>query len=288
MGLSLVILTGPSGSGKSTAKRALEDHGFFCVDNLPTGLVRPLLKQVMESGEVDKIALVMDTREKHFVESFPALVNELKGSQHNTNVVYLEATEEVLIRRFSETRRPHPMDEGSGLRASIRMERKLLAPLRELASQTIDSSSLTPHELRRIVADQVADQITDDYLKVECLSFGFKYGVPLTANLVFDVRFLKNPYFVPEMREKTGMDSDVKEFVLSTEDCQTLIEHVMGALKFLIPRYRTEGKKYLTVALGCTGGQHRSVAISEEISRRLTEEEIPCTVRHRDTKEPNP
>ena len=141
MSLSLVILTGPSGSGKSTAKRALEDHGFFCVDNLPTELVRPLLKQLMESGEVNKIALVMDTREKHFVESFPALVAELKGTQHNVNVVYLEATEEVLIRRFSETRRPHPMDEGNGLRASIRTECKLMAPLRELATQTIDSSS---------------------------------------------------------------------------------------------------------------------------------------------------
>ncbi len=287
MGLSLVILTGPSGSGKSTAKRAMEDHGFFCVDNLPTSLVRPLLKQLMESGEVEKIALVMDTREKHFVDSFPTLVNELKESQHTINVVYLEATEEVLIRRFSETRRPHPMDEGNGLRASIRTERKLLAPLRELAHQTIDSSNLTPHELRRIVADQVAKQTTDDYLKVECLSFGFKYGVPLTANLVFDVRFLKNPYFIPEMREKTGMDADVKEFVLSNADCQTLIAHITGALKFLIPHYKTEGKKYLTVAVGCTGGQHRSVAISEEISRQLSHEEIPCTVRHRDTKEPD-
>ncbi len=287
MSLSLVILTGPSGSGKSTAKRALEDHGFFCVDNLPTELVRPLLKQLMESGEVNKIALVMDTREKHFVESFPALVAELKGTQHNVNVVYLEATEEVLIRRFSETRRPHPMDEGNGLRASIRTERKLMAPLRELATQTIDSSSLTPHELRRIVADQISGQATENYLKVECLSFGFKYGLPLTANLVFDVRFLKNPYFNPEMREKTGMDSEVRDFVLGNNDCETLIEHIIGSLKFLIPHYKTEGKRYLTVAVGCTGGQHRSVAISEEISRRLAEEEIPSTVRHRDTKEPD-
>jgi len=218
MSLSLMILTGQSGSGKSTAKRALEDNGFFCVDNLPSALVRPLLKQLVESGEVQKIALVMDARDSNFIESFPKLIEELKTTQHNVHVVYFEATEEVLIRRFSETRRPHPMDEGKGLRASIRTERKLLAPLRELANETIESSSLTPHELRKIAANQLAGQASKDYLKVECLSFGFKYGVPLTANLVFDVRFLKNPYFVPEMREHTGLNQDVKEYVLGTED----------------------------------------------------------------------
>ncbi|MBT6176384.1 MAG: RNase adapter RapZ [Deltaproteobacteria bacterium] len=286
MSLSLMILTGQSGSGKSTAKRALEDNGYFCVDNLPSALVRPLLKQLVESGEVQKIALVMDARDSSFIESFPKLIEELKTTQHNVHVVYFEATEEVLIRRFSETRRPHPMDEGKGLRASIRTERKLLAPLRELANETIESSSLTPHELRKIAANQLAGQASKDYLKVECLSFGFKYGVPLTANLVFDVRFLKNPYFVPEMRERTGLNQDVKEYVLGTEDCQSLLEHIMGALRFLVPRYQNEGKRYLTVAIGCTGGQHRSVAISEEISRRLQLEKIPSTVRHRDTKEP--
>ena len=178
------------------------------------------------------------------------------------------------------------MDAGKGLRASIRTERKLLAPLRELANETIESSSLTPHELRKIVANQLAGQASKDYLKVECLSFGFKYGVPLTANLVFDVRFLKNPYFVPEMRERTGMNEDVRDYVLGTEDCQSLLEHIMNALQFLVPRYQNEGKRYLTVAIGCTGGQHRSVAITEEISQRLELEKIPSTVRHRDTKEP--
>ena len=285
MSLSLIILTGQSGSGKSTAKRALEDNGYFCVDNLPSALVRPLLKQWVDSGEVHKIALVMDTRDSSFIESFPALIEELKTTQHNVHVVYFEATEEVLIRRFSETRRPHPMDTGKGLRASIRTERKLLAPLRELANETIESSSLTPHELRKIVANQLAGQASKDYLKVECLSFGFKYGVPLTANVVFDVRFLKNPYFVPEMRERTGMNEDVRDYVLGTEDCQSLLEHIMNALKFLVPRYQNEGKRYLTVAIGCTGGQHRSVAITEEISQRLELEKIPSTVRHRDTKE---
>ena len=285
MSLSLIILTGQSGSGKSTAKRALEDNGYFCVDNLPSALVRPLLKRWVDSGEVHKIALVMDTRDSSFIESFPALIEELKTTQHNVHVVYFEATEEVLIRRFSETRRPHPMDTGKGLRASIRTERKLLAPLRELANETIESSSLTPHELRKIVANQLAGQASKDYLKVECLSFGFKYGVPLTANLVFDVRFLKNPYFVPEMRERTGMNKDVRDYVLGTEDCQSLLEHIMNALKFLVPRYQNEGKRYLTVAIGCTGGQHRSVAITEEISQRLELEKIPSTVRHRDTKE---
>ena len=286
MSLSFIILTGQSGSGKSTAKRSLEDNGYFCVDNLPTALVRPLLKQLVDSGEVQKVALVMDARDSNFIESFPKLIKELKTTQHNVHVVYFEATEEVLIRRFSETRRPHPMDEGKGLRASIRTERKLLAPLREFANETIESSSLTPHELRKIGAEQLAGQATKDYLKVECLSFGFKYGVPLTANLVFDVRFLKNPYFVPEMREQTGMHQEVKDYVLDTEDCQTLLEHIMGALQFLVPRYETEGKRYLTVAIGCTGGQHRSVAITEEISQRLQLEKIPSTVRHRDTKEP--
>lgn len=286
MSLSLLILTGQSGSGKSTTKRSLEDNGYFCVDNLPSALVRPLLKQLVDSGEVHKIALVMDARDSGFIESFPKLIEELKTTQHNVHVVYFEATEEVLIRRFSETRRPHPIDEGKGLRASIRTERQLLAPLRELANETIESSSLTPHELRKIVANQLAGQAAKDYLKVECLSFGFKYGVPLTANLVFDVRFLKNPYFIPEMREQTGMSKDVKNYVLSTEDCQSLLEHIMRTLQFLVPRYQTEGKRYLTVAIGCTGGQHRSVAITEEISQRLQLDKIPSTVRHRDTKEP--
>jgi UPF0042 nucleotide-binding protein len=286
MSLSLLILTGQSGSGKSTAKRSLEDNGYFCVDNLPSALVRPLLKQLVDSGEVHKIALVMDARDSGFIESFPKLIEELKTTQHNVHVVYFEATEEVLIRRFSETRRPHPIDEGKGLRASIRTERQLLAPLRELANETIESSSLTPHELRKIVANQLAGQAAKDYLKVECLSFGFKYGVPLTANLVFDVRFLKNPYFIPEMREQTGMSKDVKDYVLTTEDCQSLLEHIMRTLQFLVPRYQTEGKRYLTVAIGCTGGQHRSVAITEEISQRLQLDKIPSTVRHRDTKEP--
>jgi len=286
MSLSLVILTGQSGSGKSTAKRALEDNGFFCVDNLPTALVRTLLHQLVDSGKVHKIGLVMDTRESSFIDTFPQLIEELKTTQHNVHVVYFEATEEVLIRRFSETRRPHPMDDGAGLRAAIRNERKLLAPLRELAHETIESSSLTPHELRKIVADQIAGQASEDYLKVECLSFGFKYGVPLTANVVFDVRFLKNPYFIPEMREKNGMDDDVKNFVLENEDCQELLGHILNSLKFLVPRYKTEGKRYLTLAIGCTGGQHRSVAITEEISNRLKLAQIPSTIRHRDTKEP--
>ena len=288
MSLSVVILTGQAGSGKSTAKLALEDSGYFCVDNLPTTLVRKLFNEVEKSEEIDKICLVMDTRESHFIDQFPALISDLQTTEHGVHVVYLEATEEVLIRRFSETRRPHPLDAGSGLRASIRQERKVLAPLRELAHETIDSSALTPHELRRIVSDQIAGQAAENYLKVECLSFGFKYGVPLTANLVFDVRFLKNPYFIPEMRQKSGLDTDVQEFVLQSSDCQTLIGHILSSLEFLVPRYREEGKRYLTVAIGCTGGQHRSVAIATELSQRLKNTQIPCTVRHRDTKEFHP
>ena len=183
--LSLTILTGQAGSGKSTAKRALEDSGFFCVDNIPANLVEPLVNLLENNSEETLLCLVMDLRESHFADGFPSLLKNLRSHGYNVRVAYFEATEEFLVRRFSETRRPHPLDEGGGLRASIRREHELLAQLRELADDTIDTSGLTPHDLRALVSERLASDGTDD-IQVEILSFGFKFGLPLTSNLVFD------------------------------------------------------------------------------------------------------
>ncbi len=282
--LSLTILTGQAGSGKSTAKRALEDCGFFCVDNIPANLVEPLVSLLENNSEETLLGLVMDLRESHFTEGFPGLLTKLRSNGYTVRVAYLEATEEFLVRRFSETRRPHPLDDGGGLRDSIRREHQRLSPLRELADETIDTSGLTPHQLRALVSKQLATSDSGDDIQIEVLSFGFKYGLPLASNLVFDVRFLANPYFVPELRERTGMERVVRDFVLEAEGSIELLDRLSGMLEFLMPQYKKEGKHYLTVAIGCTGGQHRSVTIAHELHHRLATNGVRCNLRHRDVE----
>lgn len=288
MALSLIIVTGQSGSGKSTAIRALEDHGTFCVDNIPTGLVDRLVEMVADDAGVDRVALVMDVRSPRFAEQAPALVQRLRAGRHPLRVVYLEATEPALVRRYSETRRRHPLDDGSGLRSAIARERNILSPLRELADDTLNTANMSPHELRARVVEQIVNVRPGDTLKIALLSFGFKHGLPLDVDMVLDVRFLPNPYFRDNLRALSGLDEQVRRYVLESEDGAVFLEKAEAFLSYLIPRYQHEGRQYLTVGVGCTGGQHRSVAIAEALAAGLARRGIAVDRRHRDVKEPQP
>jgi UPF0042 nucleotide-binding protein len=279
---SVLILTGQSGSGKSTAIRTLEDHGFFCVDNMPTSLVEQLVETLFAEGSCSRLALVMDIRERSFLTQAPALIARLRAAPTPLRMIFLEAKEEVMIRRYSETRRLHPLDRGLGLRDALAAERALLAPLRELADEALDTSHMSPHRLRQTVASQIAGISSDAALRIGLLSFGFKHGVPLEADIVLDVRFLPNPYFVAELREQTGEVQAVSQYVLQAAEAQTFLQHSLDFLRFLVPQYQREGKRYLTVALGCTGGKHRSVAMVIEIAARLQALGMAASLRHRD------
>lgn len=282
MARSIVILTGQSGSGKSAAIRALEDNGYFCVDNIPTGLAEKLIESMTAEEATHNLALVMDVRSPAFAARAPALVRRLRDGAEPARVVYLEAREDVLIRRYSETRRRHPLDDGDGLRKAIADEREILAPLRELADDTIDTSEMSPHDLRDRVLAQILKVSPGDDLRLAIISFGFKHGLPLEADTVFDVRFLPNPYFEASLRDLTGLDARVREYVFQSGEAEELLRRARGFLDFLIPRYQREGKRYLTVAIGCTGGQHRSVAIASALAERLQEAGTAVDVRHRD------
>lgn len=284
MSLSITILTGQSGSGKSTAIRALEDSGHYCVDNMPTALVEDLVGIVASDPSCAQLALVMDIRERHFLSEAPALVQRLRKGPYAVRLIFLEAQEEIVLRRYSETRRLHPLDRGRGLRAAVEEERSVLAPLRELADEAIDTTGMSPHVLRAKVSVQIAGVKASDALRVGIMSFGFKYGIPMEADMVLDVRFLPNPYFVPTMRERTGLQDDVRDYVLSLPETQTFIEHTLSFCTFLLPQYQQEGKRYFTLAIGCTGGRHRSVAIAERIRERLLQTVPIVDCRHRDVK----
>ena len=281
MGLSILLVTGQSGSGKSTTVRTLEDHGYFCVDNMPVALVEELVRVLKAEGTIERLALVMDVRERRFIEEGPRLVARLRRGGTAVRVVYLDAKEEAIIRRYSETRRGHPLDDGCGLRVAIGREREILSPLRELADETLDTSLMSPHELRSRIVAQIANNEQHEGLRVALLSFGFKNGLPAEADVVLDVRFLPNPYFEPGMRERTGVDEDVARYALGSSDAESFLTRSASFLSFLIPHYQREGKRYLTVAIGCTGGRHRSVAVVRELARRLSPE-VSVDVRHRD------
>ncbi len=283
MALSVLLLTGQSGSGKSTALRALEDHGHFCVDNVPTAIAGSLVEHLREEGMVERLVLVMDIRDRHFIQEAPRLVRRLRDGGIAIRVIYLDAREEALIRRYSETRRRHPLDYGYGLRHAIAHEREVLEPLRELADDTLDTTSSSPHVLRaRII--ELFGEAAPEGLRLTVLSFGFKFGLPAEADIVLDVRFLPNPYFEAALREKTGLDDDVSHYAIGHPEGQSFIDDAAGFLSRLIPQYEREGKCYLTVAVGCTGGQHRSVAVGRALAERLAEL-AHVDLRHRDIQE---
>ena len=283
-----VVVTGLSGAGKSHAIRALEDLGYFCVDNLPIALI-PTFADLTLSGRNDlqRAAVVVDIREGRELARFPATYRRVKRRlAGKVRLVFLEADDASLVRRFSETRRPHPLAGDRSVTAGIAEERRRLEPIRALADQILDTSAMTVHELRRRIHASTGGPAARRDLVVTVASFGFRHGVPEDADLVFDVRFLPNPHFVPSLRRSSGRNEKVARYVLRRPATRRFLELTERLLKFLVPQYVAEGKTYLTIAIGCTGGRHRSVAIAEALGRRLRRmKDIQLRVRHRDVSE---
>jgi UPF0042 nucleotide-binding protein len=267
-GSRFIVVTGLSGAGKSQAIRALEDLGFFCVDNLPVALIPTFADLASSRGAVTRAAVVIDVREGKTLGQLPRTYAKLKRREDlNPRLIFLEADDTMLLRRFSETRRPHPLAKTRSPKEGLREERRLLAPIKKLADTVIDTSQLTVHDLRRAVVAFATGSTEPSPMTVT--SFSFRRGVPLEADLVFDVRFLKNPHFVPSLRPLTGQDRRVAKYVLTQAGARKFLRLTTDLLRFLLPQYTAEGKSYLTVAIGWTGGQHRSVAMAEELARKL-------------------
>jgi UPF0042 nucleotide-binding protein len=280
-GTELVVITGMSGSGKGSVLKVFEDLGFYAVDNLPVDLISSFADLVQQSREIQKAALVLDVREGAGLEKLPAILKEVK-KRVPTRVLFLEACDEVLQRRFSETRRPHPMGNHAPVKASILAERKRINPIAALADETIDTSKFNVHELRAHIEKRFHREEKRRHIMVSTVSFGFRNGVPEDADLVFDVRFLPNPHFIPEFRPLTGKDKKVAKYVRSFPQTQQFIDKTVEMLKFLLPHYIHEGKSYLTIAFGCTGGQHRSVMMTEELAKLLRKAGYDVKAIHRD------
>ncbi|HWO18744.1 MAG TPA: RNase adapter RapZ [Kofleriaceae bacterium] len=274
--MQIVFVTGLSGAGKSTALRALEDSEFTCVDNIPVPLVAPLVEHLAHEGR-DKLAIAIDSRQRRNLSAWQGTLGKLRGGGHRLEVMFLDASDEVLLRRYSETRRRHPLS-GDDLSEGVRRDREVMAELR-VGAAVVDTSNLNMHQLKAIIQDRYGGT---GKLAVTLLSFGFKHGLPLEFNLVFDVRFLPNPYFEPTLTHMDGRDPEVARFVLGPDGLE-LVQKVEGLLRFTLPQFQKEGKLYVTICVGCTGGQHRSVAIVEELRRRLGGE-YDIMVRHRDVE----
>lgn len=278
----LVVITGLSGSGKGSALKSFEDLGYYCVDNLPVGLIPRFADMCAAHGSrIRRAAVVVDIREGESVSQLPVTYQRLGRDGLKVALLFLEASDEALIHRFEETRRPHPLGRNLPVREGIRLERSLLKPMRHLADTVIDTSRMNVHELRQLIQDRFGGRRRKTML-VSVLSFGFKYGVPHDADLVFDVRFLPNPNFVTGLREKSGIDPEVREYVESQALTREFISRISDLLLFLLPNYVREGKSYLTIAIGCTGGRHRSVALAEHLGDFLDEEGFKTKVVHRD------
>ena len=280
---SLLVITGMSGAGKTLALHALEDAGYFCVDNLPPRLLPTLVDLCSQSRQpIAKVALVADVRGGEFFRDLTDAIGRLRSENYEVRIFFLEASDEILVQRYKETRRRHPLsNDGRDLLQAIQLEREQLAEIRELADEVIDTSGLTPQQLRDEILRrlQLGDGTT---MQVKVVSFGFKYGVPVDADLVFDVRFLPNPNYDPALRPFTGQDERVKEFVLNQSETKEFLSRLKVLLEFTLPLYRREGKSYLTIAVGCTGGRHRSVTLAEAIAEIVKANGFVCTVVHRD------
>jgi len=280
-GRRMVLLTGLSGSGKGSVLRAFEDLGYYCVDNLPVDLIPNFAGRFRRGiGEFERAALMVDAREGEMLRRLPEIYRQLRKLQ-NVTLVFLDAGDEALVRRFNETRRPHPLDRGAGVRDAVRRERQLMAPIRKMADVVLDTTRFNVHELREFIIERFL-RAERQPLLVSVLSFGFRYGVPQDADLVFDVRFLPNPHFVPRFRPFSGSDARVARYIHSFPQTRRFLKQVTALLKFLLPYYIREGKSYLTIAFGCTGGRHRSVAIAESVARALHKGGPAVRVAHRD------
>lgn len=275
----VLIISGLSGSGKTVALRAVEDTDFFCVDNLPVSLIGLLITQISGQTDTRKIAISVDIREKAFLSHLGGILIALR-KKYRFEILFLEAETDVLIRRFKETRRPHPL--GGDIETAVAAERKILEPLKENADRIIDTSALSPHQLRKLVSTMYDSGTKQKELSVSLISFGFKYGVSQNIDLLFDVRFLPNPHFIPALRDLNGTDRKVADFVLAHGETRAFIQKVTDLLNFLMPLYIKEGKSYLSIAFGCTGGKHRSPAIAEEIAGHIRKKNIDLNVIHRD------
>ncbi len=281
--LRVVIITGLSGSGKSTALRALEDIGFFCVDNLPVVLLPKFLDiTIVSSPKIDRVAMVMDLREKSFLEKYCRIFGKLKERGFKIEILFLEASDDTLLRRFSETRRNHPLSEKGSIIDGIMLEKEKLLPLRKMAERIIDTSSANVHQLKDIVQRYFLPSSEYKRMIISISSFGYRYGLPADADLVFDVRFLPNPYFVEELKEHDGHNSEVTKFVLKNRESKNFLLKILDLLSMLIPLYDKEGKARLNIAIGCTGGRHRSVVMANELSSRLSKMKYRIYLNHRD------
>jgi len=279
----LVVITGMSGSGKASVLKAFEDMGYYSVDNMPIDLVPRFVDMTLHSSEIERTALVVDIREGHGLERLPKILDEVR-SKLKVRVIFLETSDEALVRRFSETRRPHPLGTKQTVKAAIQLERRILAPIRAKAEIVVDTSKFTVHELRAHIIERFQEATPGKSIFISAVSFGYRKGVPDDADLVFDVRFLPNPHFIPELRPFTGTHPKVAKYVMSFPQTREFIKRIADLLVYLLPHYIREGKSYLTVGFGCTGGQHRSVLIAEEMQKALANAGYQVKVQHRDAK----
>ncbi len=282
--MEFVVVTGLSGAGKTQAMHSMEDIGFFCVDNLPPALIPVFYDLCVKSdGAMGRVAVVTDTRGGELFKSFFTAMEALKMEEKPYKLLFLDASDPILVRRFKETRRRHPLSEelGGSLEQAVRLEREMLAPMRESADFVIDTSGYSPAQLKGRVAELFLTSPADS-LYVHAISFGFKFGIPMEADLVFDVRCLPNPFYDPELRPKTGLDPDVRDYVMENDECRGFVERYTNMLDYLLPLYRKEGKSQLVVAVGCTGGHHRSVALAQFTCDYCNGKGVKASVTHRD------
>ena len=281
--LKLVVISGLSGSGKSHALKCFEDVGHFCIDNLPPALLPTFVELChQQGGEIKNVALGIDVRERVFFSDLIGILERVQALGHSVELIFFEAREEVLVRRFSESRRPHPLLPHLPVLEGVRFEKERLADLRRHADRIIDTSDLTVHELRELLARRFGQEGTPRRLTISLVTFGFKFGVPYDIDLLFDVRFLRNPFFVPELKPLTGVDPRVRNYVLTDQDAVTFIGQLEGLFKFLIPLFERERRSYVNVGIGCTGGRHRSVAIAGRLQESFAAIGYQVTVAHRD------
>lgn len=268
--INLVIVTGMSGAGKTVAIQSFEDMGYFTIDNMPPALLPKFLELVTHSEDNDKVALVVDMRSRSFFAEISGILDNLENADDvNFKILFLDATDGELVSRYKETRRSHPLAADGRVLDGIKLERELLSPLKSMSQNVVDTTELTPRQLRQTISEQFSSDDSQVGFRVEVVSFGFKYGLPLDADLVFDVRFLPNPHYIPELREKTGLDKDVYDYVMSFEESNAFYEKLLSLLTSILPGYQKEGKSVLTIAVGCTGGQHRSTAFTHRLAEDL-------------------